>query len=133
MYQIAIYICISWYSKICWFLVKKCWYQKNSRGVSRDSYNFLTFFKLGITVPGSIIVGYVWQILWRRAFLASHPWTDPKKPILNWVKKFTLLNNYVTVYLYHLQFYNSNSMLLLTIYIFKGLSWLYFAIQNFCS
>ena len=41
MYQNTIYICISWYSKICWFPVKKCWYQQNSRGVSRDSYIFL--------------------------------------------------------------------------------------------
>ena len=24
MYQNAIYICISWYNKICWFTVKKC-------------------------------------------------------------------------------------------------------------
>ena len=26
MYEIAIYICISWYSKICWFPVKKSWF-----------------------------------------------------------------------------------------------------------
>ena len=38
MYQNAIYICISWYSKISWFPVKKCWCQQNSRGLSRDSY-----------------------------------------------------------------------------------------------
>ena len=25
MCQNTIHICISWYSKICWFLVKKCW------------------------------------------------------------------------------------------------------------
>ena len=24
MYQNAVYICISWYNKICWFPVKKC-------------------------------------------------------------------------------------------------------------
>ena len=40
MYQNRIYICISWYSNICWFLVKKYWCQQNSRGVSRDSYIF---------------------------------------------------------------------------------------------
>ena len=63
MIQNAIYICISWYSKICWFLVKKYWCQQNSRGVSRDSYIFWIFFGWGITVPRFIIVGFVWQIL----------------------------------------------------------------------
>ena len=29
MYKKAIYICISWYTKICWLPVKKCWYQQN--------------------------------------------------------------------------------------------------------
>ena len=33
MYQNTIYICISSYKKICWFLVKKCWCQQNSMGV----------------------------------------------------------------------------------------------------
>ena len=32
-----------------------------------------------------IIVGYVWQILWRGS---PHPWAAPKKPILNRVKDF---------------------------------------------
>ena len=49
MYQNTIYICISWYSKICWFPVKKCWCQQNSRSVSRDSYIFWIFFAQGIT------------------------------------------------------------------------------------
>ena len=30
-------------SKICWFLVKKCWCQQNSRGLSRDLYIFWIF------------------------------------------------------------------------------------------
>ena len=34
------YICISWYNKICWFPVKKCWCQQNAEGVSHDSYIF---------------------------------------------------------------------------------------------
>ena len=41
MYQDTIYICISWYSKICWFPMEKCWCYQNSRGVSRDSNIFL--------------------------------------------------------------------------------------------
>ena len=49
MYQNAIYICISWYSKIWWFSVKKCSCRQNSRGVSRDSYIFWMFFRWGIT------------------------------------------------------------------------------------
>ena len=44
-YQNPIYICISWYSKICWFSVKKCRCQQNSRGVSRDSYILWIFFR----------------------------------------------------------------------------------------
>ena len=40
MYQNTIYICIFWYSKICWFAVKKSWCQQNSRDRSRDSYIF---------------------------------------------------------------------------------------------
>ena len=44
MYSNAIYISISRYSKICWFLVKKCWYQQNSSGMSRDLYIFSIFF-----------------------------------------------------------------------------------------
>ena len=47
MYQNTIYICISWYRKFCWFLVKKCWCQQNSRGMSCDSYIFWIFFKAG--------------------------------------------------------------------------------------
>ena len=39
------YICISWYNKICWFPVKKCWCQQKSGGVSRDSYIFWIFFR----------------------------------------------------------------------------------------
>ena len=39
-YQNTVYICISRYSKICWFPVKKYWCQQNSRGVSHDSYIF---------------------------------------------------------------------------------------------
>ena len=56
IYQNAIYICISWYSKVYWFPVKKYWCQQ----------------KAGITVPIFVIVGYLW-----------HPWKAPKKSILN--------------------------------------------------
>ena len=86
MYQNAICICISWYYKICWFPVKKCWCQQNSECVSRDSYIFRIFFRQGITVPIFIIVGYLWQILGREGLFAPHPWAAPKMPILNRVK-----------------------------------------------
>ena len=65
MYQNTIYICISWYSKICWFPVKKCWCQHNSTGASGDLYIVWIFFDHGRTVPSFIFVGYVWQILGR--------------------------------------------------------------------
>ena len=56
MYQNATYICISWYSKICWFRVKKCWCQWNWGGVSRDSYIFWIFFRQGIIIHCRICV-----------------------------------------------------------------------------
>ena len=83
IYLNGIYICISWYSKICWFPVKKCWCQQNPRGVSCDSYSFWNFFRYGITVPSFIIVGYVWQILGRGTFsflsppISEQPWKIP--------------------------------------------------------
>ena len=81
MDQIAIYIYISWYSKICWFPVKKCWCQHNSRGVSRDFYIFL--FHLYIKYAFFIIIWYVWQILrrWGRGSFCPqcHQWAASKK------------------------------------------------------
>ena len=86
MYQNATYICFSWYSKICWFPLKKCWCQQNSRSVSRDSHNFWIFLRLGITVPSFIILGYVWQILGRGTFLPIQPYIfeQPRKG-LSWI------------------------------------------------
>ena len=45
IYENVIYICIFWYSKICWFPVEKAWYQQKSRGVSHDSYIFWIVFR----------------------------------------------------------------------------------------
>ena len=42
-YENEIYICISWFSKVCWFPLKRCWCHQKSRGFSRDSYIFWTF------------------------------------------------------------------------------------------
>ena len=80
MHQNAIYFWIFWYSKICWYLVKKCWCQQNSRSVSRDSYIFWIFFRWGITVPSFIIV----TDFRGGSFLPPpHPSAVPKMPILN--------------------------------------------------
>ena len=68
MYKKSVYICISLYGKICWFLVKKYWWQQNSSGVSRDSYIFWIFE--GITVSSFTTVEYVWQILGKDEFFA---------------------------------------------------------------
>ena len=38
MYQNAIYICISWYGKICWFLLKQLWFQQYSKSVLRHIF-----------------------------------------------------------------------------------------------
>ena len=85
MYQNTIYICISRYSKICWFPVKKCWCQHNSRGLSRDLYIFWIFFGWGITAKFHrcriCVTGF------REGRPRSpHPWAAPKKLILNRVK-----------------------------------------------
>ena len=79
MYQNANYICLSWFSKICWFPVKKCSCRQNARGVSRDSYIFCIFSRY-ITLPSFIIVGYVWQILRRGPFCHRHRWAARKGP-----------------------------------------------------
>ena len=74
--QNPIYMCISWCSKICWFPVKKCWFQQNSRDVSRDLYIFWIFKK-----P------------------TPHPWAAPKTPILNRVEIKVLWNKgYYIIY-----------------------------------
>ena len=89
MYQNTVYICTSWYSKICWFAVKKCWCQQNSRGCVTwfiyfldllwVRYNCAKFHHCSICVTDFREVG---------AFLPPpHPWAAPKKPILNRVKK----------------------------------------------
>ena len=84
-------ISVTWYSEICWFLVKKCRCQQNLKSVSRDSYIFSIFFRKGITVTSFIIAGHVWQISGRGSLFAlprpPHPWEAPKKSILNRVKE----------------------------------------------
>ena len=46
MYQNSVYDCISsWYTKICWFPVKKYWYQQKSRSVLSDLYIVWIFFR----------------------------------------------------------------------------------------
>ena len=93
MHQNAIYICISWYSKTCWFPGKKFWYQQNSRVMSRDSYIFGIFFSEGITVPSFIIVEYVWQILGSVGFLASAPIREQPQKIPSWIGLNIIYNN----------------------------------------
>ena len=66
----ATYIYISWYSKICWFLVKKYWCQQDSSGVSHSQ---------GITTSSIIIVGYVRHILWKVIFLVLPICEQPQK------------------------------------------------------
>ena len=69
MYRYATYICISWYSKICWFPVKKCWCEQNSTGMSSEWCIFWIFFSQVITVPNFIIAGYMWQIIGKGGLL----------------------------------------------------------------
>ena len=96
MYYNASYICSFWYNKSCWFSVKKCWYQQNLTVVSRNWYIFWIFFMQGINVLSVIIVGYVWQLLWKVRFFSPprlHPWAIWKRPILKRVKRYTKFSN----------------------------------------
>ena len=68
MYWNAIYICISWYNKSCWFPMKKCWYQQNSLSVSHDSYVSWTLCMIDFR---------------KRGLSPQHPWAALKRPILN--------------------------------------------------
>ena len=72
MYYNAIYICIFWYNKSCWFSVKKCWCQQNLRGVLRNLNIFWIFFIQGTAVLSFIIVKYGWQLLWKVRFFAFY-------------------------------------------------------------
>ena len=79
-----------WYSKICSFLVKKCWCQQNSRGVSGDSYLDLVWVRYNCAKFHHCMI---WVTdLGRGAFSAphTHPWAAPKKPILNRVLKISI-------------------------------------------
>ena len=71
MHQNAVCIYISWYSKICWFLVKKCWSQYNCVKFHHCRIYVTDFREGGILHPPPFPL---------------HPWTAPKKPILNGVK-----------------------------------------------
>ena len=82
MYQNAIYIRISWYSKTCWFPVKKSWIQQNSKGVSRDSYVFSIFVQLRYKCAKLHHCRICVTDFREGAFLPSfQPWETSKRPI----------------------------------------------------
>ena len=86
--------CISSYSKISWFPVKKCWYQQNARGVSRDSYIYIYIASYGkVELPNFIIVWCVTGFRVGTFCSPPHPWAVPKRPILNGVKVLLLSVN----------------------------------------
>ena len=90
MYQNTIYICISWYSKICWFPVKKHLRQHNSGGFTRDLYIFwssLVKYKCPKFHHFRIWVAGFREGAWGLFGPPFHPWAAPKRPILNWVKQ----------------------------------------------
>ena len=71
--------------------MQKCWCQHNSRSVSRDLYIFWIFFREGITVPSSIMSGYVCQVLGRGAFCPHHCYNKIDKSLWKLKKKKTEL------------------------------------------
>ena len=95
MYQNTVYICISWYSKICWFPAKKCWFQQKSRSVSRDSYYFLDLLRVRYNCAKLDHCRIcVTDFKEGGTFLpppSPNPWAGPRKPILNRVKILSFL------------------------------------------
>ena len=100
MHQNPIYICTSWCSKICWFLVKKCWCQQNSKDVSRDLYNFWIFFRSGITVKFHHCRICLTVIREGGQKSPPDPWAFTKKPILNRVNTVHLFFKTLVTLLY---------------------------------
>ena len=96
VYLNGIYICISWYSKIRWFLVKKCWCQQNSSGVSLDSYSFFDLLRVSYNCA-KFHHCRICVIDFRDGGLFAppplHPWASPKKPIFNSSKNYYLYNH----------------------------------------
>ena len=111
MYQVVVYICITWYSKFCWFLVKKCWYQQSSRGVSRYIFFGSSLDKVE---PSFIIVGYVWKILWSPPPICEQLWKGP-----SWTGfKKVLLNRVISIRVSQGPFQNQGGLQLYWIKIF---------------
>ena len=88
MYQNTIWICISWYSIICWFPVKKILMSAELKGCVKWFIYFLDF----------LWVRYKWvkfnhcricvtDLREGGPFWPPHPWEALKKPILNRVKE----------------------------------------------
>ena len=77
MGQNAIYVCISWYCKICWFLME-------NDGVSRNQEVFYVIhiffgFSLGnLWLLSFMIIGYDRYKGGERDFLDPHPWAALK-------------------------------------------------------
>ena len=84
MYRNAVYICISWHSKIFWFPLKNADISR-FQGVCHVIHMFF-IPKEGIAVPSFIISWYVWQIIGVGALFVPPSMSIPERPILNRVK-----------------------------------------------
>ena len=118
MYQNVIYIFIYWYSKICWFSVKKCWYQQDWKWCVKWCRYFFVSFGCGKTVPSCAKFHHCWicETEFREGDIFGHPpaplhpWAAPKKPILNRVKLenfdyvFSIKTRFIFLMMYHICF-----------------------------
>ena len=142
MYQNTIYICISWYCKISWFLVKNA-------DVSRTKW---VCHVIHIFCGSSLDKVWLYQVssLWdmcdrfygRGTFLPPplHPWAALKKPILNSVDKQGIRKFFyqqailLSVYIWKLSMevasYSTKSIAKITSILV--LFWLIQAIQQWC-
>ena len=87
-----------WYNKSCWFLVKKYWCQKGSRGFSRKLYTFLIFFRSAefhyCRICGT---AFMEEGLCHPSPLPHSSVSNPKKTILNRVNNRSVNNRSVKI------------------------------------
>ena len=91
MYQNTIYICISWYSKICWFLVKKILMSAELKGCVTWFIYFLDFIWVRYKCAKfhhcrTCIKDFREEV---GIFGPLYPWAAPKNSILNRVKGYS--------------------------------------------
>ena len=83
MYQYAIYVCISWYSNICWFLVKKTLMSAKYKRCVKWFICFLDLLEVRY-IKFHYCRIYVTKFREGRPFWSPHSWAAAKGP--SWIR-----------------------------------------------